>query len=199
VPDMLTEDETRQAFARMRANELTRLAGPGSAAAHRTVRRRRATTITVAAVTIGLALAGGSVVLVGADPPQPAPPAPGVPDTVSTGPDLIRLGEEASRALDTAVPGDYFFDGSGLLTSTVLDADPGTLPAGRIRLTATCVGAGNARFEIIQNRDAEGFDVICDGTPGSIEVAYQPVFTLYVSVKPDSAAVGHAGFAYRVH
>jgi hypothetical protein len=45
---------------------------------------------------------------------------------------------------------------------------------------------------------AEGFDLACDGTPGSLEFAYQPAFPLYVSVKPDSAADGHAGFAYRV-
>ena len=198
MPETLTEDEIREAFVQLRADELSRVAGPGSAAAYRTVRRRRATTIAVAAVSTALALAGGTAVSVGAGT-RPAPPAPGAPDPVSTGPDLIRLGEQASQALDLHVPGDYAFGAHGPLTSTVLDADSGTLPAGRYRLTATCMGAGTARFEIVQNLHAEGFDLVCDGRAGGVEVAYHPIYTLYVRIEPDSAAVGHAGFAYRVN
>lgn len=54
------------------------------------------------------------------------------------------------------------------------------------------------RFEVVQNRHAEGFDVVCDGAPGTLDFAYQSAFTLYVNVEPDAAADGHAGFAYRI-
>lgn len=195
---MLTEDETREAFARLRADELPRVSGTGTALMHRTVRRRRATTI-AAAVSTAFAVAGGAAVAVGAATPEPAaPPAPAAPDPVSTEPDLVRLGEQASRALDVVVTGDYRAEASGPLTKGIQDAHEATMPAGRYRLAAACVGAGKARFEVVQNGHAEGFDVVCDGTPGTLEFTYQPVFTLHVSVEPDSAADGHAGFAYRV-
>lgn len=72
---MLTEDETREAFARLRADELPRVSGPGTALMHRTVRRRRATTI-AAAVSTAFAVASGAAVAVGAATPEPAAPRP---------------------------------------------------------------------------------------------------------------------------
>jgi hypothetical protein len=198
VPEMLTEDEVREAFARLRAAELPRVPGPGTAAIERTVRRRRATT-SAAVLLIALAVAGGAAFAVRTGTPRPAPPPPpAAPEPVPTGPDLIRLGEQASLALDPVVPGDYAAGVSGPLTGAVLDAHEATQPAGRYRLAATCVGTGTARFEVVQNRQAEGFDLVCDGRAGSLEFVYQPAFTLYVSVEPDAAADGHAGFAYRV-
>lgn len=207
MPEMLTEDEVREAFARLRAAELPRVPGPGTAAIERTVRRRRATTIVVAGLTTALAVVAGAALAVGAPAPEPAPPpAPAasnpvptpVPTLVPTGPDLIRLGEQASLALDPVVPGDYAGGGSGPLEGALTYQLEATLPAGRYRLAATCVGAGKARFEIVQNQHAEGFDVVCDGRAGSLEFVYQPPFTLYINVEPDPVADGHAAFAYRV-
>jgi hypothetical protein len=194
---MLTDDETRAAFAQLRADELPRVAGPGSAAARRTVRRRR---VTVAvAVTTVLAAAGTAAVLAVAGVTGPAPSTLGTSDhPVPTGPDLVRLGEQAARTLAAEVPGDPALGGSGPMTSIGLDAEDGVLEAGRYRLTATCLGAGTARFEVAQNGPSHGFDVACDGSANSVEFDNRPGFTLYVRVDPDDAARDRAGFAYRV-
>jgi len=203
VPEMLTEDEVREAFARLRADELPRVAGAGSAAAYRTVRQRRATTVAAVLIT-AFAVAGGAAFTIGTGAPRPTPPpvpppAPAAPHPVPSGPDLVRLGEQASLALDPVVPGDYYTGVDGPLTGGILDALEATLPAGRHRLAATCVGGGKARFEIVLNRHAEGFDLVCDGRARILEFVYQPPFTLYVSIEPDAAADGQAGFAYRVY
>jgi hypothetical protein len=203
VPEMLTDDEIREAFARLRADELPRVAGPGSAAAHRTVRRRRATARAAVLIT-ALAVAGGAAFTVGTSTPRPAPPPPvlpaasAAPSPVPTRPDLVRLGEQASLALDRVVPGDYYAAGSGPLDGGFWYEYEETIPAGSHRLTGACVGRGKARFEIVQNQHAEGFDLVCDGRARSLEFVYQPTFTLYVSIEPDATADGHAGFAYAV-
>jgi hypothetical protein len=117
---------------------------------------------------------------------------------VPTGPDLVWLGEQAARTLAAAVPGDPALAASGPMTSTGLDADDGVLEAGRYRLTATCLGVGTARFEVVQSGSSHGFDVACDGSADSVEFDYRPGVTLYVSVHPDDTAHDHAGFAYRL-
>lgn len=199
MPEALTDDEMRDAFTRWRADELTHVAGPGTDVIHRTVRRRRATTVGVVAATV-LAVAGGVAVGLGAGVGQPAPPpAPAAPAPVSTGPDLVKLGEQASQALDAIVPGDFAAGGgSGPLEGAYTNEDVATMPAGQYRLVAVCVGAGKTRFEVVQNGHAEGLDVVCDGTTGSLEFRNQPGLSLYVNIEPDAPADGHAGFAYRI-
>jgi hypothetical protein len=63
-------------------------------------------TTAVVAMTTVLAAAGSAAVLAVAGVTGPAPSTPGIPDPVPTGPDLVRLGEQAARTLAAAVPGD---------------------------------------------------------------------------------------------
>lgn len=93
MSDQLPDRAIRAAFARLHATEQQRLVPPGVAAAHRTVRRRRATAATCASLAGVVAL--GTVYLSGAaaapDPDRgPVPPAVPAgstpPGPVPTGP-----------------------------------------------------------------------------------------------------------------
>ncbi|MFC4149051.1 hypothetical protein ACFO0M_22600 [Micromonospora mangrovi] len=103
MPEELTEEQTRAAFALLRAESLTHIRTPGTAEALRTVRRRRRAGIATAAAGVALALAGSAGVasLVGGDRSAPPP----VSSTPSTSPpplstaQLDALASEAGTAL----------------------------------------------------------------------------------------------------
>ncbi|SCL16275.1 hypothetical protein GA0070624_0975 [Micromonospora rhizosphaerae] len=105
MPEELTEEQTREAFALLRAEALTHIRPPGAAEALRAVRRRRRTGVAAVAAGVGLAVAGGAAVanLVDADrsapPPAAASPSPS-PSALSAA-QLDDLASAAAAALGT--------------------------------------------------------------------------------------------------
>jgi RNA polymerase sigma-70 factor (ECF subfamily) len=83
MPEELTEEQTRAAFADLRAADLTFIRPPGSVAAQRTVRRRRRAGVVAVAAGVGIAIVSTATVLSVVDTdraaPPPAPPTPSAP------------------------------------------------------------------------------------------------------------------------
>ncbi len=70
----LTEEQTRRAFALLRAESLAHMRPPGAEEAQRTVRRRRRTGIAAVAASVLIMVAGGATVANLVDPDRSAPP-----------------------------------------------------------------------------------------------------------------------------
>lgn len=113
MPNPMTEDETRTAFDELLHSELPRFAPPGTAAAHRTVRRRRLGSAAATGLALVALLGAGYLAVTGIDwsgSDRGGPPAAGwnrVPpeDLVVGGdPELVRLAADAVRYDDPANP-----------------------------------------------------------------------------------------------
>jgi hypothetical protein len=103
MPEELTEEQTRAVFADMRATDLTFIRPPGSAAAQRTVRRRRRAGVVAVAAGVGIAIVSTATVLSVIDTdraaPSPAAPSPSFSRPPLTEAELKQLGAEAMATL----------------------------------------------------------------------------------------------------
>ncbi|WP_433723547.1 hypothetical protein ACQP2Y_00590 [Actinoplanes sp. CA-051413] len=107
MPEELTEEQTRTAFADMRAADLTFIRPPGSAAAQRTVRRRRRAGVVAVAAGVGIAIVTTATVMSVVDTdraaPTPAAPSPSFSRPPLTEAQLKQLGSEAMATLGADV------------------------------------------------------------------------------------------------
>jgi hypothetical protein len=201
---MLTEDQTRSAFAQLRAAEIASVSAPGTAAAHRTVRRRRAARVATVAGCVAAVLAGG-VALANNLTGGGANSQPADPQAV----DVVRLGRLANAALTAAEPERttrQIFGGSGPLDSAIHDVDEtgGSLPA--YQVLVTCMGEGSMNVTLTVGTNSASDGVACGRTQaGAAGVATlisvpTPAGASEVSVtlEPDEAALHHAGYAFVV-
>ena len=86
MPETLSPDETRDAFADLRATLLPEVKAPGPGAARRALRRRR--TLTSAAAGVAVAAVAGGVAVAFAGGPAPAPPPSVVAEPAPVTPSL---------------------------------------------------------------------------------------------------------------
>lgn len=98
----LTEEQTRAALAGLRAETLPLIQPPGSAAAARTVRRRRRTGVATVALGVVSAIAAGAfVVQIAGRTSQPPPPGAATPSlSPSPAPAPPRLSDEELKRLE---------------------------------------------------------------------------------------------------
>ncbi|MEU4441568.1 hypothetical protein [Micromonospora chalcea] len=103
MPEDITEEQTRNAFALMRAETLTHIRPPGTAAAQRTVRNRRRTGIAALAAGVGIVVAGGFAVTHLATSERsatpPAAPSPSPSPSELPAEQLDRMAATAAAAL----------------------------------------------------------------------------------------------------
>jgi hypothetical protein len=157
VPDQLTDDQLEALFADLRADGISRVTPPGTAATRRTVRRRRSTAASVAVLGV-MVIAGVPVVARFAEPVPPASDAglrfsDGVPADVQraeqqVSDDVIRNATLVSGPADDGYsatadvfPGSYTFRfacvGDGSVQASVMQG--GTRLAG---VTVECTASG---------------------------------------------------------
>jgi hypothetical protein len=158
MPEILDDHRVDDVFAQFRTEARTEIEPPGSAAARRTVSRRR-TTRAVAVGALAIAVLAGAGVLAGlvhsGHGTQPADPTTVPSSTAPTSPSDARALQalaELGYAPASAGRADLLPIRTGVFYGTVTgDADrsvlmagpPGDpLPAGRYLLRVTCVGPG---------------------------------------------------------
>src|SRR4051812_36864221 len=182
MPDYLSDEDTRTAFAELRASELAGVRPPGTDSIRRTVRRRTAARVVAAVGCAALAIAGGAVVA--ADVLAPAPNAVGQgvgsrsrpterPTAVPT--DALGWGRLADAALRWTPDEPRWFahsfgpaDASNHGVSYV-----GAYPA--YTMTVACAGAGTVHVRIAADTHAAFADVACgatfdDAVAGTVEL-----------------------------
>ncbi|MBB5873616.1 hypothetical protein F4553_007050 [Allocatelliglobosispora scoriae] len=204
MPDLLSEDDTRSAFADVRAAELSLVRPPGTAAAHRTVRRRRTTAALTVAGCAALVLGAASLGIGGLGDDGETPGAPPSGEAVN----LTALAEIARAALplDDEERERVVNSSSGPLDADIRNTDD----AGRAttyQLLITCVGAGSIHFQLAAGANRIEEEIDCGATrmaaaggamllslPGPESRPHE----IAVTVEPDVRALYHAGYAYVV-
>lgn len=208
MPDLITDEHTRALFTRLRAEELSRVAAPGTAQAHRTVRRRKTTTTVVAAGVAAVALAGGTLGY------AQLTTSPAATSASTTQEDLSQLADQARRAVASggdraigAAPGG-FASGSGPLSGVVQNVDEGEdgrgVADGRRTLSYACRGAGKATLIWSVGDQSRTVVMACE-QPGPMTVfkidgtiAVEGSGIMKVRVEPDAEAVDRAAYAYSI-
>ncbi|HYN93207.1 MAG TPA: hypothetical protein VES42_05120 [Pilimelia sp.] len=195
MPDAITDERARAEFARLRADELSRLVPPGADAVRRTVRRRRTrTTVAGAALT-------AAVLLAAAGYPQWAGRTGGNHSPASGTP--ADLGASAAAVIARA-DGTLLDTGQGAL-DTVKHIDDIAPEAGTYLLHVLCLGRGSLDAVISAGSAETARSVPCEhGTDApepatlSLRLTGRPTDPLTVTLQPDAAAIDGAGFAYGI-
>ncbi|GAA3344061.1 hypothetical protein GCM10020358_45750 [Amorphoplanes nipponensis] len=220
MPEELTEEQTRAAFADLRAADLTFIRPPGSAEALRTVRRRRRAGVVAAAAGAGLVLAGSATVAARVDPDRAAPAAPSPAPSALSDAELDRLSEAAAAALGLTTVDNKKRRSQGLprIVSSnhgplrggdqgVAGVSSGTNQTGVYVVEVVCVGTGTlhalvwAADGISRDRPvppgAADVQVSCGDRPTPVEVtvsAPRPKL-VFTRIEPDPSAIGRAAYA----
>ncbi len=168
---MLSDDDTRAEFARMRETVLREVRPPGTAAAHLTLTRRRRRLAAASSAVFVVAVAGG----VAFAQPKPGPPV--------TTPLVI----ETTEAGSAAPPPDTRVHPSLPETTALHDVTRMRVKAGNagpLRFTFVCSGSGSGRATVKSETASVTVTVTC-GTP--------PVSTpIELDAPPDPAWVDFA-------
>ncbi|RSM56471.1 hypothetical protein DMB66_34720 [Actinoplanes sp. ATCC 53533] len=220
MPEELTEEQTRAAFALMRAEDLTYIRPPGSAEALRAVRRRRRTSVAAVAAGVVIAVAGSATVAALVDTDRtalpPATPSPS-PSALSKA-QLDHLAAAAAVALgiDRVDNEKRKLEGKPQIISSskgpvrssegFSGSASSTNKNGGYVVEVVCVGEGTIRAQIWAAAPAtttspapDTFEhpVTCSDKPTPIKVsvrAPKPKL-VYVRIQADPSAVGRAAFA----
>lgn len=220
MPEELTEEQTRAAFALMRAEDLTYIRPPGSAEALRAVRRRRRTSAAAVAAGVVLAVLGGVTVaaLIGTDRVALPPATPSPSPSALSKAQLDELSAAAAVALgiDRVDNRKRKLEGKPQIISSSKGpvrnyAGFGGSASNMIKngvyvVEALCVGEGTIRAQIWaapQNTTAPplpgAFEhrLTCGDKPTPIKVTVRaPKPNLvYVRIQADPSAVGRAAYA----
>lgn len=205
MSDLLSEEETRAAFAELRATELVHVRPPGTQAVRTTVRRRRTTRVVTVAGCAALAVAGGAIAAANMLPRQSAP-APMIGAQPSVEPtDALGWAQLADDALGEGVgrPKWLAHALSPIDTVTHDVAYAGTHSA--YNLTITCAGAGTVHVKVAVGTHAAEADLACGATKSeaqdatkvlALPVGDSAAHQVAVTIEPDGDAVNKAGFAY---
>jgi hypothetical protein len=206
MPDLLSEEETRAAFAELRATELQRVRPPGITAAHQTVRRRtRAKAVVVAAGVVAmlgaLGLAQNSLTDQSTGPTDIDPP------TINLSPpnDLAEGWREvAEGAVMGLLPmNNISAISTGGLRSTVRDVDDtAAYPAYHVKVV--CAGYGTIDVMVMAGSQANGAAVDCGASQSEaakrmreIDIAMPSgVIGLTVTIKPNHVALNNSAYGY---
>jgi len=226
MPEELTEEQTRAAFADMRAADLTFIRPPGSAAAQRTVRRRRRAGVIAVAAGVGIAIVSTATVMSVVDTdraaPAPAAPSPSFSRPPLTEAQLKQLASEAMATLgaDTNNADRKKAGKPAIVSSNHGPARPNMGTSGSATSTnktgdyvveIICLGEGTIRTTVwaashdpqsmrTPTPDASVVSVRCGDKPAPVRVdvhAPKPKL-VHVQHQADPAAVGHAVFAHIV-
>jgi hypothetical protein len=162
VPEqLLSDEETRAAFADLRATALADVKAPGPGVARRALRRRRALTSAAAGVAV-VAVAGGVAAVAWSAGGSPAP-TPGVADAASTParPSLpVPAGAEGGRL--SAIARDSLDEPYTMKTTTV-----GT---GVYRYVVVCSGKGTGTATLTTGGKTATGTVTCATPPATSTV-----------------------------
>lgn len=220
MPEELTEEQTRAAFALMRAEDLTYIRPPGSAEALRAVRRRRRTRAAVVAAGVVIAVAGGATVaaLVDTDRTALPPATPSPSPSALPRAQLNELGDAAAIALGVrydskkrklAGEPQIFSGSSGPIRDYIGVAQEasGAKKYGDFVFEVLCLGEGTIHAKVwaaaqgVWNTappsDAIDRQVTCSDKPTPIKVnvrAPKPKIVYFV-IQGDPVAVGRAACA----
>lgn len=149
MPDLLSDDETRTAFAEFRSSALLDVRPPGPAAARRT-RHRRAVASAAVGVTVVAVGGGVATTLGGGDPARPVTPAAAPSTGTATASTPVTL-RPAVR------------DDTLVLTQT-------NVPAGRRQLVVLCSGTGSGEATLAGGGVTTTAPVTCGTPPASSEI-----------------------------
>jgi hypothetical protein len=215
MPEQLSDQQTRSAFAELRAGELGRLSPPGTAAARHTLRRRRRAT----AAAVGLAVLGtaGGIQMVravgDADAGRPTPPVAGPATTVTTGPpatvgESLRRARIAQQAVSVDPEAKRLMGSIGTLQSGRFDRNSRGIDPGRYVIRVACVGSGSMTVAVRVAPAEKIFDagdlvrgrITCTAQPDQTPLAFDVPAPgeLAIEMTPDSATDGATGFAYQI-
>jgi hypothetical protein len=161
VPDQtaLSEDQTRAAFAALRAEALPEVRGPGVDVVRHTVRRRRKTAAVTSAFVVAGLVAGGFAVashVAGGSDPVPLLAAP-----ADEQPDALARARQADEAL---TQGDSFAGGSGPAVAR-LDLSQVAVQPSTYTVEVACIGSGSATFTLSVGEASVHEPVTCAATP----------------------------------
>jgi hypothetical protein len=195
VDRVLAEEQTRAAFAQLRADEMGRLIPPGAAGVRRTVRRRRAVRaasgVLAAAVLAVAALAGLNAIQ----------PAPDRRPPVLSGPQLDDLAAQAGTVLNSG-DNQTIIRSESRVTDMFSNTHAIEADSADYQLQVSCVGTGHLALTFRVGADDLDADVTCGpaGTPPHIFNARASSGTgsIFISLRPDEAARQRAGFAYLI-
>jgi hypothetical protein len=213
MPEQLNDQQTRNAFAELRAGELARLRPPGTAAARHTVRRRRrATALAVGLAVLGVAGGVGVVRAAGDTGPPTAPgdvPVPTVdPTPTPTVGESLRLAEAARRAVSVDPEDKRLMGSMGTLDSGRFDRNVDGITPGRYVIRVACAGSG-AMYVAVKVAPADKIsdapDLLrwrftCAENPSQTPLTFEvrTAGELAVVITPDTSDETATGFAYQV-
>jgi hypothetical protein len=197
MPDLLSDDDTRAAFASLRSSELARVRPPGTDAVRRTVSRRRTTRAVTIAGCLVLAIGGG--VALAANPLGRGVAPAGPPDRTAT---------DWSRIAVALMPPDgtpgFVSSAAGPLDANIRNVDE-TAHLRGYRLRITCAGAGAVHVKLEAGGATAEADVSCGAGIAEAGAATRELKVavpaggangVAVAIEPDAAALKKAGFAY---
>jgi hypothetical protein len=212
MPDLLSEEETRAAFAELRSAELPHVRPPGTDSVHRTVRRRKAVRSVTVVGCAALAIGGGAVLAPNllANNGASDNRTNGTANAIGAQPTV-----EPTDALGWAQLADYAL-GEGVGRPKWLAHSFGPVDAGShdvayagtysaYNLVVTCAGPGTMHVKMAVGTHATEADVVCGATAGEARDATKELalsagdnagHNVEVTAEPDAAADGKAGFAY---
>jgi hypothetical protein len=155
----LSDDQTRAAFADLRATALTDVKAPGPGAARRALRHRRALTSAAAGVAV-VAVAGGVAAVSWSTGGSPAPVVAGAAPTPARPSLGVPAGAEGARL--SAIARDSLAE-PYTLTST-------NVPAGRHRYVVVCSGKGTGTATLTAAGKSATGAVSCETPPAKSTV-----------------------------
>jgi hypothetical protein len=194
-------EELDDLFAGLRADTIRQIRPPGADRVRRTVRRRRAVTVSFAGVL--LLVLGGTVALLGF-PSRPT--APAGPDRLTQA-ELDRLTGAADKAVTASNPGPAVFSRRGPVLGVITATEQ--IYLGEINLQVACAGTGSMTLLVLgtpagpdmtgERPEVARLTVPCSAEPvptGTTFVLNQ-FADVTVELIDARSARGRAGFAYR--
>lgn len=222
MPEQVSDEQVEHLFAKLRADAMVEILPPGAAAAHRSVRRRRATGSATAGVVAMLMMAGFLVMAEATFAPHDGTPG----QSATTGPlsdstvrdlarraeaGLVAVGGENSQADEPPVVAQ-----ENLPLADRGWGRPVSAIAGTYRIRVACVGEGTVAVTVHSGSRTrgDGIDLTSAAAIGATTIGClsgQPNFEarsinvrqprselLMIEAVADDQATGRAGFAYQV-
>lgn len=210
MPEITEREPLAEAFFQLRIDAPHEIDVPGTAAARRTVTRRRTTRIAAMALVlvaglVGIGYVGGSGRDAPTHPAQPSPSA-GATDAPTLGEDALqKLGVDALAKLgykpEISRPARIFgpVTASSANFTYALGTAASPFPHGTYRLFAACLGQGSVEVHWNASGASGSITVNCAAaTNSSASFVLAEAGPIGIGLKPDAQAQGRAGIAVTV-